>query len=160
MKLNRLFLIEIVILMISLVSVVAFLEIAPYLKPSKQNASIGLYREREFAEGNLAVVVGEMSNANFTYPSYDPAILIVEVTLETCEIPGNLILRCNYREFASIYVDRAGSHHSFTVVSVSGREWVMPPSSMFGFNAISFESPSTDGYEGTITYQIRIRGSR
>ena len=51
LKLNRLFLIEIVILMISLVSVVAFLEIAPYLKPSKQNASIGLYREREFAEG-------------------------------------------------------------------------------------------------------------
>jgi len=160
LKLKKLIVVEIVLLVAALLLVIAFVEIAPFLRSSKQKNSIGLYQEKEYARGNATLAVGESSSVRFTYSSYDPAILILDVAFLTWKSPGYLIFRCNNRVFASVFARPENSHLSLTVVSVSGREWVEPPSSMFGVNEIAFESELKNGYEGTFSYKISVRGSR
>lgn len=160
MKLKKLIVVEISVLAVALILVIASMEFAPYLKSSTQKVSIGMYQERESARGNATLTVGETSSVRFIYQSYDPAILIVNIAFVTWKSPGYLILRCNNRIFASVYARPENHSLSFTVISVSGREWVEPPSTMFGVNEIAFESESKDGYEGTLSYIISLRGSR
>jgi hypothetical protein len=160
LKLKRLLIVEITFLLAVLLLVVAFVEIAPFLRPSRLSYSIGLYREREYAKGNATLALGGLSTVQFTYTSYDPAILTVDVTFFTWESSGYLTLRCNSRIFATVFASPQNPHSSFIVVTFSGREWVEPPSSMFGLNVISFESELENGYEGVFGYRISIRGSR
>jgi hypothetical protein len=160
MKLKKLIVIEISILVVVLFLILAFVEIAPYLGASKQKDTIGLYSEREFARGRTTLAVGETIAVNFTYPSYDPAILTLDITFLFGKSPGYLTLRCNHRIFASIFVTQENTNLSFVGVSFSGRDWVEPPSSMFGLNEIAFESDSNNGYAGTLSYKISSRGSR
>jgi hypothetical protein len=160
LRLKQLIVIEIIILVVALLLVGAFVEIAPFLRPSKQSYSIGLYREREYARGNVTLVIGGRSSVRFTYTSYDPAILTLDVAFLTWESPGYLVFRCNNRIFASVFAQPMSPRLSFIVVTFSGREWVEPPSSMFGVNEIAFESESEGGYEGVFDYRISIRGSR
>jgi len=160
LKLKKLMVVEIVLLVVALLLVIAFVEIVPFLRSSKQKNSIGLYQEREYARGNVTLVVGGWSSVRFNYLSYDPAILILDIAFLTWKSPGFLTLRCNNRVFASVFARPENSHVSLTVVSVSGREWVEPPSSMFGINEIAFESELKNGYEGTFSYKISVRGSR
>ena len=160
MKMKRLLIVEIVLLVVALLSVVAFVEIAPFLRPSKQSYSIGLYREREYAGGNVTLAYGQRSSVRFTYTSYDPAILTLEIAFLTWESSGYLVFRCNNRVFASVFASPENPVLSFIVVTFSGREWVEPPSSMFGLNEIAFESDLENGYEGMFDYRINVRGSR
>ena len=160
MRSRRLVVVEITILVATLLLVVAIVEIVPFLNPSKQRDSIGLYQEREYAKGNVTLASGEWSSVRFTYTSYDPAILTLDIAFLTWKSPGYLILRCNNRVFASVLVQPENSSLSFTIISVSGREWIEPPSSMFGVNEITFESDPNNGYEGTFSYRISVRGSR
>lgn len=160
MKLRKLVFVEIILLVMAMLLILASMEIAPFLKSSKLKSSIGLYQEREYARGNVTLEVGGRSSVRFIYTSYDPAILIVDITFLTWKTTGYLTLRCNNRVFASVFAEPENSQLSVIVVSVSGREWVEPPSSMFGINEITFESESVDGYEGTLIYKISIRGSR
>jgi len=160
LRLKRLIGVEILILVVALLLVGAFVEIAPFLRPSKLSYSIGLYSEREYARGNVALGVGERSSVRFTYTSYDPAILTLDVAFLTWESSGYLVFRCNNRIFASIFASPENPVLSFIVVTLSGREWVEPPSSMFGVNEIAFESALENGYEGVLNYRISVRGSR
>lgn len=160
MKLKKLIFVEIAILIVALLLVLVLVGVAPYLRSSKQKNTIALYQEREFARGNTTLEVGETTSVKFTYPSYDPAILILDIEILTLKSPGYLVLRCNSRIFASVFVGSEDSHLSFTGVSFSGRDWVQPPSSMFGLNEIAFESESNNGYAGTFSYKISSRGSR
>ena len=160
MKLKKLIIVEIAVLVVALVSVLLFVEIAPYLRSSTQENRIGLYEEREFARGSTVLAVGETSTVNFTYPSYDPAILTLDVTFLFWESPGYLTLRCNHRILASVFVKPDNQDLSFVLVSFSGRDWVEPPSSMFGLNEIAFESESKNGYAGTLGYRVSSMGSR
>ena len=160
MKLRRLIAVEIALLVVAVLAVMVFVEYVPFLRSSKQRSSIGLYQEREYARGNLTMAVGQSSSVRFVYSSYDPAILILDITFLTWESPGFLIIRCNYRICASVSAGPENPFVSFAVVSFSGREWVEPPSSMFGLNEISFESELENGYEGMFSYRISIRGSR
>ena len=157
---KRLLTVEIMLLVVALLSVVAFVEIAPFLRPSRQSYSIGLYREREYARGNVTLASGQRSSVRFTYTSYDPAILTLDVTFLTWESSGHLVFRCNNRIFASVFASPENPVVSFIVVTFSGREWVEPPSSMFGLNEIAFESELENGYEGMFDYRISVRGSR
>jgi hypothetical protein len=149
-----------VTLVVVLFLIITFAEIVPFLRSSKQNTSIGLYQEREYARGNVTLAVGERSSLRFTYLSYDPAILILDMVFLTWNSTGYLTLRCNNRIFASVFVHPENSHVSVTAVTVSGREWVKPPSTMFGLNEVAFESELENGYAGTFSYKISIRGSR
>ena len=160
MKLKRLLIVEVMLLVVVLLSVVAFVEIAPFLRPSKQSYSIGLYREMEFARGNVTLDSGQRWSVRFTYTSYDPAILTLDVTFLTWESSGDLVFRCNNRIFASVFESPEDAVLSFIVVTFSGREWVEPPSSMFGLNEIAFESDLENGYAGMFNYRISVRGSR
>ena len=160
MRLKKPLIVEITMLVVALLLVVAFVEIAPFLRPSRQAYSIGLYREREYARGNVTLASGQLWSVRFTYTSYDPAILTLEVTFLTWESPGYLVFRCNNRIFATVLASPENHNLSFIVVTFSGREWVEPPSSMFGVNEIGFESQVENGYEGMFSYKISIRGSR
>jgi hypothetical protein len=158
MKMKRLLIVEIMLLVVALLLVVAFVEIAPFLRPSKQSYSIGLYREIEYARGNVTLTSGQRSSIRFTYTSYDPAILTLDISFSTWESSGYLVFRCNNRVFGSVFASPEKPVLSFIVVTFSGREWVEPPSSMFGLNEIAFESDLGNGYAGVLNY--RIRGSR
>jgi hypothetical protein len=160
LKLKRLIIVEITLLAIALLLVATFVEMAPFLRPSKLSYSIGLYREREYARGNVTLAPGQRSSVRFTYTSYDPAILTLDVEFLTWESPGYLVFRCNSRIFATVFASPENSQSSFIVVTFSGREWVEPPSTMFGVNEISFESALENGYGGTFSYRTSIRGSR
>jgi len=152
--------VEIVLLVVALLLVVAFVEITPFLRPSWQRYSIGLYQEKEYAGGKVTLASGQRSSARFTYTSYDPAILKLDITFLTWEASGYLVFRCNNRVFASVFASPENPDLSFIVVTFSGREWVEPPSSMFGINEIAFESEVENGYEGVFDYRISVRGSR
>jgi len=160
LRLKKLIVVEILILVVAMLLVGAFVEIAPFLRPSKLRYSIGLYSEREYARGNATLGVGERSSVRFTYTSYDPAILTLDVSFLTWESSGYLVFRCNNRIFASVFASPENPHLSFIVVTFSGREWVEPPSSMFGVNEVAFESELKDGYAGVFNYRISVRGSR
>jgi hypothetical protein len=159
LKLKNLVILEITALIILLISVFAYIEVTTYLG-SSQNAEIGLYIEKVYAKGNVTVLPGETAIARFTFLSYEPTILVLELTFRSVDEPGYLLVRCNNRLLHPIIVSQANSTVSLNAVSVSGAEWVEPLSAMFGFNEVTFEAGSEKGFEGVVEYQIKLRGTR
>jgi len=96
----------------------------------------------------------------FNYSSFDPAIIILELAIQTCETPGYLSIYCNYRNVASIFIDSQTQPITFNLISVAGIDWAEIPTAMFGRNELLFESEAPNGYEGSLTYQITLKGSR
>jgi len=160
LKIGKLFVAEIAVLSAVVLLVVSFAEFAPYLWSSRSQGKIGLYEEREFLRGNLMLAVGESMIVNFSYPTYDPAILVFKISFLDLEMPGYFTLLCNYRTLATVFVDSGDSDFSFTGISFSGRDWVEPVSGMSGLSEITFQSESKDGFAGRFDYQINARGSR
>lgn len=159
MKLRKLILVEVTLVTAVVISLVALIEVTSYLS-SSQNDSVGLYIEKEFAEGNVSVVPRETAIVRFNYTSYEPAILVLELTFRSWESPGYLIVRCNNKQLRPILADPAKPNITLHVVSVSGVEWVEPMSSMFGMNEVTFQSAVENGFEGNLGYRIKLRGSR
>ncbi len=162
MKLKKLFIIEIASIAVVLVAVLAFVEITPYLASASQNDSVEMYNERTFAEGTITLAMGESSGAQFNYSTYDPAILVIVLAFQTWNNSGYLSLYCNGRSIASFLASPQNPTVRLTTISVSGWEWVKPPSTnsyTYG-NEVQFTSWSEDGYVGAFEYTISIRGSR
>jgi hypothetical protein len=162
LKLKKLFAIEIASAAIILVVVLGVVEVAPYLASASQNNQIGMYNQRKFAEGAVTLTKGQIASAQFNYSTYDPAILIVDLAFQSWQTPGRLSLYCNGRLIATIHATPANPTVRFTTISVSGWDWVKPPSiNSFTYgNEVTFNSDPQNGYEGDFTYQISIRGSR
>ncbi len=163
MKLGKLMMIEASIAVLVLSIAIAAVELTPYLDSSNQNASIGLYHSRDFGKGIITIERGErMRGVSFNYSTYDPAILSIDITTQTCQTPGTLNVACNGKIFAKVAITSENPRIILTAITFSGAEWVEPYyiySRTIG-NEISFTSEREEGFEGTFTYQINIRGSR
>jgi hypothetical protein len=162
LKLKKLFAIEIAVLAVALLVVMFFVEVTPYLVSSKTNSQISLYNEKQFAEGTASLALGQTKSAQFNYSTYDPAILVVDLTFQSWQSQGDLSIYLNGKLIASINATAINPAVHLTAISVSGRDWVKPPSiNSFTYgNEVTFVSDSENGYEGTFNYKIDIRGSR
>lgn len=162
MKLKKLFAVEIALAAVILVVILFVLEVTPYLASANQNSQIGMYNQREFARGAVTLSKGQIASAQFNYSTYDPAILIVDLAFQNWQTSGRLSLYCNGIIIATIHATQENPTVRFTTISVSGWDWVKPPSiNSFTYgNEVTFVSDPENGYEGDFTYQISVRGSR
>jgi hypothetical protein len=162
LNLKRLFAIEIGVAVVVIVLVVFFFEVTPYLASSKQSDSVGIYHQKMFAQGVTTLALGQQASAQFNYSTYDPAILVMYLSFQSWQTPGDLSVNCNGRRIATVHASPDNPTIQLTTVSVSGWDWVKPPSLdayTYG-NEVTFVSEPLGGYEGTFSYQIEIRGSR
>ena len=162
MKLGKLLVAEISILAIAFAVVLFFVQIIPSLGSSKEQSTIGMYKEIEITAGNITVIVGEPVDAQFNYSSYEPAILQLNIEFRTWITEGYLSLSCNGREITTIQATSQHPKIAFTIITFANAEWVKPPSvnSDFYPNVITFFSDYQNGYEGTLNYEVKLRGSR
>ncbi len=143
-----------------LVMLVALVNLTSYLGASNSNHEVGLYVEKEYALGSLTIVPGERKYIWFNYSSYEPTILLLELSFKSWKTSGYLDVRCNNNPVRTIFATPENPNISLVVVSTSGSEWIEPQSSMFGLNEVIFESALENGFEGLLSYQIRLRGAR
>jgi hypothetical protein len=162
LKLKRLFAVEIAVTIIALVGVLFYVEVSPYLISSKPGASIGMYNEREFASKVATLTRGQTARTQFNYSSFDPAIIVLDVSFQSFQTPGDLTVYCNARRIATLYVAPDNPQVRLNVITVSGADWVSTTStSTYAYgNEITFTSSPQNGYAGTFEYKINIRGSR
>ncbi len=162
MNTKKLFAIEIASAVLVLTVILVIVEVTPYLSSSQANAQIGMYNEKVFAKGLVPLALGQTASAQFNYSTYDPAILVIDLAFQDWQIPGDLSLYCNGRLIATIHATPNNPTVRLTTISVSGWDWVKPPSiNSFTYgNEVTFVSEPETGFEGTFTYQIDIRGSR
>jgi hypothetical protein len=162
LKLGKIIIIEISAITITLLLTLLLVFYTPYLDASSQNTSIKIFNQREYAKGTATLTRGEKASAFFNYTFYDPVILIVDLTFQTWQTPGNLTIYINGKYCASIFVSPQEQQARFEIVTLSGSDWIKPPSIdsfVFG-NQVLFNSDVKNGFEGTFNYQINIRGSR
>jgi hypothetical protein len=166
-NLKKLFVAEIAIVIVVVVVVVAFVEITPFLAASNQNGQIGVYNQRVYDQKTVTLQYGQVASSRFNYSTYDPAILVVDLKFQDWQKAGNLSVYCNGILIDTIYASPSSPEVKTTTVTFSGYDLVKPPSAKLGIiyqyeygNEITFISPYQNGYEGTFSYQIAIRGSR
>ena len=160
MRLSKIVFFEVVFSVAILLSVMVALDMIPFLQPSNQVNSIGLYSSIYYPEKTVTLESGDFKIAPFSFSSYDPAIIILKLSFQNSEEQGYLTVYCNYRSIASIFVRSDTPPVFLNLISVSGGDWVEPPSAMSGMNELLFESKSENGFTGTFSYQITLRGSR
>lgn len=165
MKLKRVFVIEITAALIVLLTVLFYVEVSPYLAATNPNTSIGMYNEKQIASDTAALVRGQKASAQFNYTSFDPAIVVINLSFQSFDTPGELTVSCNRRRVTTLRVSSATPEVRLNVLTVSGADWLETTAglaySTFAYgNEISFASNLLTGYEGTFSYQIDIRGSR
>ena len=154
--------IEISTIIIIIASVVVVVEATPYFVSSSTSSSIGTYNQKVFAQGKETLILGQMASTQFNYSTYDPAILIIDLTFQDWQNPGVFSIYCNGRTIATILAEPNTPTVHITTFSVSGWDWVKPPSinSYTYGNEVSFASDPEKGYQGTFSYIISVRGSR
>jgi hypothetical protein len=161
MKFKSVFVIEVVSIIAVLSLVVIFVEVSPNLISSAA-PSIGVYNQREFAKGTLTLTAGSADSAMFNYSTFNPAILVIDLTFQNWQKNGDLTILCNGRNIATFQATSNNPTMHFTAFSSSGWDLVKPPtlnSFTYG-NEITFRSAFQNGYEGTFSYSIDVRGSR
>jgi len=165
-KLKKLIIAEIVLVAVILIVVLVIIEGIPYLEGSQQSSSVSMYQEREYNRGSVSLARGENARARFNYSTYDPSILVIELSFQSWQSPGNLTLLCNGKQFASFFATPEKPTMSLSVISVSGQDWLRTYSSTAPKasnstldNEITFSSKPTSGYAGTFNYKIAVRGS-
>ena len=167
MNLKKTFVAEIAIIILVIIIVAVFVEISPFLSASNQTGQIGVYNQRQFGQDTVTLGRGQRASSMFNYTTYDPAILVVDLTFKDWKNSGSLSLFCNGILLDTFEVAPGNPSLESTTVTFSGFDLVKPPqskiavSSVFAYgNEISFYSPQDNGYEGTFSYQVNIRGSR
>ena len=153
---------EIASAVIILTVILIIVEVTPYLASANQNNQIGMYNQKKFAQGTVTITKGQIASAQFNYSTYDPTILIVDLSFQNWQTSGILSLYCNGKLIATINASPDNPTLRFNTISVSGLDWVRPPSvnSYTYGNEVTFVSDPESGYEGVFSYQISIRGSR
>jgi hypothetical protein len=167
-KLGKIILVEVVFIVVVLLAVLVAIEGVPTLSSTGQGNSIGMYQEKSFSQGKITLTSGQTQSTRFNYTSYDPAILQIDLNFQTIQFPGNLTLYCNGRAFTSLIPTAQNPQVTLTAISVSGNDLVQTSTktniqigSIFLYgNEISFTSTPINGFEGTFSYKIDIRGSR
>jgi hypothetical protein len=162
LKLKKLFVVEVVVTVVVLVAVMFYIEVTPYLASSKPGSSIGMYNEQEFAKSVVTLTKGQTARAQFNYSSFDPAIVVIDLSFQSFQALGDLTVYCNGRRVTTLAVSSDNTEVRLNVITVSGADWVKAKSTStytYG-NEIAFTSNSQTGYAGTFSYKIDIRGSR
>lgn len=160
MNLKKIVIIETISIVVIFVAIVTFIEIIPSLQPSEENDKIFPYNSVTILENTINLADKEFVKAPFKYSTYDPAIVVLDITFINCDRQGYLTIYCNYRRIIRLFVDPYTLKQSIIMFSFSGSDWVEPPTAMFGFNELLFESDSQNGFSGKISYQITFRGTR
>lgn len=167
MNLKKLFVVEIAVVMVAVVLVLVFVEISPFLAASNQTGQIGVYNQRKYAQDTVTLARGQRTSSMFNYSTYDPARRVVDLTFKDWQKSGTLSLFCNGILLDTFEAIPGNPSVKSTTVTFSGFDLVKPPpsklaiSTVFAYgNEISFSSPQDNGYEGTFSYQVSIRGSR
>jgi hypothetical protein len=162
LKLSKLFLGEVAIVLVVLIVIVVFVEGNSSLATSTQSAPIGAYNQKTYAQDIITIAKGEAYSSVFDYSSYEPAILKIDLTVTGTVSAGYLDLTCNGRYVGSVYVSADTHHALISAISITGAEWVKPPSAYSNAfsNEVAFASNAEDGFEGTFSFQINLKGSR
>jgi hypothetical protein len=169
LKLKKLFAIEISVAAVILVIILLVVEVTPYLDSSKPESQIGLYNQRVFAEGKATVSAGQPVSAWFNYSSFDPPIMVFDLTFQSWQTSGALSIYCNGLRIATIDASPDNPHVVVTAIAVSGLDLVKTRADLvfpgtanayFYGNQIAFTPDPGNGYEGSFGYQISLRGSR
>jgi hypothetical protein len=155
MKMQRLLIIEVVTLISIGALAINFVSVNPILE-SNSGASLGLFDEKKYSEGTVTLERGGEAVDLFRYPSYEPAILTLNIEYLSVQKSGYLTILCNGRSAGRILATPGSESIQLTLVTTSGVEWVKANS----LNAVVFKSGADDGYEGTFSYEISLRGSR
>jgi hypothetical protein len=162
MNLRKLIVIEVGSVILAVVLIIVFIEITPFLSASQKN-SIGMYNQKTYAEGNATLTRGQIiQSSQFNYNTFDPAILVIDLTFQSWQSTGNISLSINGRTIGEIVCLPVNPQVRITAISFSGTDLVEPASSYSRIltNQVYFSSISDGGYEGTFSYKISIRGSR
>jgi hypothetical protein len=161
LKLGRLFFIEISVIITVLIVTVIIIQVDPSLAGSKQAQLIGAYNQKVIGKDTITIAKGDAFSTQFGYSSFEPAVLVLDLTFTSCQSSGYLNLECNGRYIGTILVTPDNHHTIVSAISVTGAEWVKPPSlySDTFTNQIIFSSDSSNGYAGTFDFQIRLKGS-
>ena len=168
-KLKKLLAIEISVAVIVLVTIMLLVEVTPYLASSRPDSQIGVYNQKLFAEGNATISAGQSVSAWFNYSSFDPPILVFDLTFQNWQTPGALSIYCNGLCVTTIDASPNNPHMVLTAIGVSGLDIVKtradlvypaPPSVYTYGNQITFTPSPGNGYQGSFNYKISLRGSR
>jgi hypothetical protein len=167
MKLKRLFAVEIASAVVVIAVIMALVEFLPYLTSASQNNQIGTYNQRQYTQKTVTLQGSERATYQFNYTTYDPAILVVDLHFQNWQTPGYLSLYCNGILIVTVDANPSKPDVQLTSITVSGFDLVKPPppksviSFLFSYgNEISLVSAPVNGYAGTFTYTVSIRGSR
>lgn len=163
MKLRRLLVIEIGATIAVLLAVLIAVEISPYLIATNPSNSIGMFNEKEFASNTISIARGQSARFQFNYSSFDPVIMVMDLSFMSFEVPGDLSIICNGKNVTTLNVTPEEPDVRLNLFSVSGLDWLEVTTQvsqlMFG-NEITLVSSQRTGYEGTFSYKVNIRGSR
>ena len=167
LELKRLVIFEIVLVVVILTVVLIFVGVTPYLVPSKEADKIGVFNQKEYTQNTVTLLAGQRTSCRFNYSTFDPAILVIDLTFQSWKTPGNLALYCNGILVVTIVATPRNPNVQLTTITVSGYDLVRPQyqlSSLFSTytygNEITFASAIDNGYEGIFSYTVSIRGSR
>jgi hypothetical protein len=162
LKLGKLFLIEIAVVLVVLIVVVSVVAVTPALSGKKNTLPIGAYNQKLFVEDTIPIAKGQAFSERFDYFSYEPAILVIDLTFSGVVSDGTLGLQCNGRSIGIVNASSTSRQSEISVFTFSGTEWVKGPSTYSDAftNQIIFYSSPSEGFEGTFNVQISIKGSR
>ena len=167
MNLKKTFIVEIAAVVVVIILVMVFVEVTPYLTSSKQSNQIGVFNQKEFTQNTVSLMAGQKTSCRFNYSTFDPAILVVDLSFQSWQTPGYLSMYCNGIFVVTIEATQRNPDVQLTTITVSGYDLVKPHyqlSSLFNTytygNEITFASSKDNGYEGIFSYTISIRGSR
>ncbi len=156
MGLKRLLVLEALSVILVVFVSIYIVGLNPTLESSQRDIFLGLFKEVDYGQNTIALRRGYTGRGSFFYQSYEPVILRLEIVSSVPTTAGYVEVYCNARFVANILFASPNGRASLSVVSCAGVDWVIPLQS----NVISFVSGYTNGYEGTITYRISLRGTR
>ncbi len=161
MKIGKLFFAEIFVIITVLVVTVVVIQVDPSLAGSKQAQVIGAFNQNVIGQDTITIVKGDAFSTQFEYSSFEPAIFVLDLTFRDSQSSGYLTLQLNGRYIGSIFVTPEKHQATISAISLTGAEWVKPPSAYSNSftNQIIFSSDSSDGYVGTFDFQISLNGS-
>ncbi len=167
LDLKRVVAFEIILVAIVLFAVLVLVGLTPYLISSKESDKINVFSQKEYAQNTVSLVAGQKASCRFNYSTFDPAILVIDLTFQSWNTPGRLALYCNGILVVTIEATSRNPTVQLTTVTVSGYDLVRPQyqlSSIFTTytygNEITFASAEDNGFEGIFGYKISVRGSR
>jgi len=167
LKLKKAITLEIMFVAVVLVVVLVIVQLTPFLISADRSEQIGVFNQKEYGSNTVSLLASGRTSCKFNYSTFDPAILVVDLTFHSWQKPGYLSLYCNGVLVVTIEATPRNPHVQLTTVTVSGYDLVRPHKQLsYIFNTYVFQnevyfySTAENGFEGVFSYKISIRGSR